>query len=549
MYVADMTEEEFEVAFAKAQELSAKFRAWGPQCDRDNSFCYDSIQAFKDSGLTGLNVPKAYGGMGANILQTSKVISELSRGDSAITLAYNMHFLMVGMTGINFSEEQQKYWFTRIADGEIMFGAFSEARAGFSGLADVTAVPQPEGGWKLYGQKTWGTLSEAADILSTAATITDAEGNLPTDFEARVSAESLFIVEFDLDENGMGEGIRIEKTWDALGMHATGTQTIVYDGFYIPESGYVTEWRAGAFASLEWASLTFASIYLGMQYRILEEARALLAKKTLGATFGAIVAADTKVAGIGHIVDGIGDLAIRNEISRRTLWETCQTLIDGRDDVWPFELRVPYIGIAKICVADNVMQMAKDAMSMVGGSAFRRGAIFERLYRDAAASMYQPLNTAQSRTYIGEYLLQSEQSAEESSSITPSTTRSTAMTLKIPADFVPTFSERFAAGDLDGLLALYGDDVVAVPQPGARLAGKEQLGAGLSAFLGMAPYAMNMTQYGLVENENSALIFGDWTFDGQSPDGPVHIEARATIVLAKRGEGWEAVLDDFFSQG
>lgn len=123
------------------------------------------------------------------------------------------------------------------------------------------------------------------------------------------------------------------------------------------------------------------------------------------------------------------------------------------------------------------------------------------------------------------------------------------MSVKIPADFVPTFSERFAAGDLDGLLALYGDDIVAVPQPGARLSGKEQLGAGLSAFLGMAPYSMNMTQTGLVENSDSALVFGDWIFDGQSPDGPVHIEARATIVLVKRGEGWAAVLDDFFSQG
>lgn len=60
---------------------------------------------------------------------------------------------------------------------------------------------------------------------------------------------------------------------------------------------------------------------------------------------------------------------------------------------------------------------------------------------------------------------------------------------------------------------------------------------------------MNMTQTGLVENADHALVFGDWTFDGQSPDGPVHIEARATIVLTRRGEEWLAVLDDFFSQG
>lgn len=408
MTTSEMTDAEFEAAFAKAEKLSTYFREIGPKCDRENTFAYESIQAFKDSGLGALNIPKAFGGMGANILQTSKVISELSKGDSAITLAYNMHWLMVGIAGLNMTEDQQKIWFARMVEGDIMFGAFSEARAGFSGLADVTAVPQPAGGWKLYGKKTWGTLSEAADILTTAATITDADGNIPEDFEARVVAESLFIADFKLDADGKGDGVHLDKTWDALGMHATGTQTVVYDGFFVPESGFLTEWRAGAFATLEWASLTFASIYLGMQYRILEEARSTLSKKTLGATFGAIVATDTKVAGIGHIVDGVGDLAIRNEISRRVLHETCQTLIDGRDDEWPVELRVPYIGIAKICVADNVMIMAKEAMSMVGGSAFRRSAIFERLYRDAAASMYQPLNSAQSRTYIGEALLQPE---------------------------------------------------------------------------------------------------------------------------------------------
>jgi alkylation response protein AidB-like acyl-CoA dehydrogenase len=406
MYTADMTESEFEVAFAEAHRLSGVFRELGPAADENNTFAYDSIKAFKDSGLGRLNVPREYGGMGANILQTSKVISELSRGDSAITLAYNMHYLMVGMLGLNMSEVQQKHWFGRVVDDKaILFGAFSEARAGFSGLSDVKAVPQPEGGWRLYGKKTWGTLSEAADVLSTAATITDSEGNIPEDFEERVAAEGFFVADFPTDTCGKGDGVMIEKTWNALGMHATGTQTIVYDGFYIPESGYVGEWRAGAFASLEWASLTFASIYLGMQYRILDETRALLSKKHLGATFGAIAAKDTAVASIGHIVDGIGDLAIRNEVSRRTLWETCQILIDGRDDEWPVELRVPYIGIAKICVAEHVLHMAREAMSMVGGSAFKRPNIFERLYRDAAASMYQPLNSAQSKTYIGQILL------------------------------------------------------------------------------------------------------------------------------------------------
>lgn len=407
-----MTTAEQEDALARAVDLSQLFREMGPKYDVENTFAYPSIEAFKNSGLVAVPVPKQYGGMGGSILQTSKVITELSKGDSAITLAYNMHYITVGLSLSLMSDTQCKQWLGRVCDGEIMFGPISEQRAGFSGLADMQAIPQPDGGWRLYGKKTWGTLCEAASIIMTTATITDLEGNLPTTFEERVSAESVFIGDFKVDADGQGEGIRIERMWNALGMHATGTQTIHFDGYYVPADGFICEWRTGAFGALEWASLLFASIYLGMQNRILEEARATLSKKTLGMTFGAIAAADTKVSGIGHIVDGIGDMASRNELSRRVLYQTCQELIDGDDDLWPVELRFPYIGLAKTFISDNVMHMAKSAMSMVGGSSFRKGTIFERLYRDAAASMFQPLNGDQSRTYIGGYLLAPDELAD-----------------------------------------------------------------------------------------------------------------------------------------
>nr|MDT0525974.1 acyl-CoA dehydrogenase family protein [Streptomyces sp. DSM 41633] len=139
---------------------------------------------------------------------------------------------------------------------------------------------------------------------------------------------------------------------------------------------------------------------------ILEESLAVLSKKHLGATFGAIVAADTEVKSVGHIIDGIGDMASRVEMSRRVLYQTCQEQIEGKDKLWAPELRFPYLGLAKTFVADNVMHMSRHAMSLVGGSSFRKGTIFERLYRDSAASMFQPLNADQTRTYVGQFLLE-----------------------------------------------------------------------------------------------------------------------------------------------
>jgi len=409
-FEGSLSEQEFEGLLEKAHELGRYFAEIGPEYDERNTFAFPTIERFKQTGLGRLSVPKRFGGYGGDLLQTSKVVSAMSYGDSAISLAYNMHYIMVGIAGNLMSEEQNAYWLGRVSKGELMFGPFSEKRAGFSGLADVKAVPQEGGGWKIYGKKTWGTLCDAATIITTNATITDKDGNLPESFEERVAAESFFIADFDVDrETLQGDGIRIERTWDSLGMHATGTHTIVFDGFFIPESGFICEWRSGAFGVLEWASLMFASIYLGMMKRVLDESVGKLSKKTLGAVFGAVAAADVKVSNVGHIVDGVGDFASRYEICRRVLYQTCTEVSEGKDDQWPIELRFPYIGLAKTFIAENVLFMTRHAMSMVGGSSFRKGEIFERLYRDSAASMFQPLNGDQSRTYIGEFLLQPEE--------------------------------------------------------------------------------------------------------------------------------------------
>src|SRR5215831_5346925 len=101
----DMTDEEFEPYFAKAKEISQFFREIGPKYDAENAFATPSIDVFKSSGLGGLQIPRAFGGPGGNILQISKVVTELSRGDSAIALAYNMHYIMVGVVGNLMNEE------------------------------------------------------------------------------------------------------------------------------------------------------------------------------------------------------------------------------------------------------------------------------------------------------------------------------------------------------------------------------------------------------------------------------------------------------------
>src|SRR5437764_1374269 len=210
-----MSREEQEQSVEKAREVAAEFRRLGPAADEENTFCYESAPIMKESGLVGLPVPKEYGGLGADIWTVSRVATELARGDGGIALSYNMHYIMVGIMLGLLTDEQKKEWLPRIADGDILCGTFSEGR-GFGGLADTRAVPQPEGGWRLYGKKTWGTLSEVSDIWSGSATITDADGNLPEDFEAR---------EFGYSQHGHG-WMKVKNETARRVLHSTCQQLI-----------------------------------------------------------------------------------------------------------------------------------------------------------------------------------------------------------------------------------------------------------------------------------------------------------------------------------
>ena len=83
MFERTMTETELEIVLSKASALSAFFREIGPKYDQENTFAYPSIQAFKDSGLGAVPVPKQFGGLGGDLLTTSKIVSELSRPQDA----------------------------------------------------------------------------------------------------------------------------------------------------------------------------------------------------------------------------------------------------------------------------------------------------------------------------------------------------------------------------------------------------------------------------------------------------------------------------------
>jgi alkylation response protein AidB-like acyl-CoA dehydrogenase len=392
-HVVEMSEAEQEAAVAKARELAVEFDRVGAEHDRDNSFPYELTSLFKESGLAALNVPKRFGGMGADIWTTARCVQELARGDAACALAFNMHIGVIGFFTGMWSEDDQKRFFTGVAsDAHLFDGAYSEARAGVIGLADTLATPV-DGGWKVNGKKTWGTLSLVADYHTFNVTITDPDGSVPDDPIERGAREVMMVCRADAD------GVRIDKTWDAMGMRATGTETVVFEDLFVPEEDLVArEFRGPLFANLEWQTLTFSSVYYGLARRAYEETRAAVIKKSSGPVQGA---ANVRARDIGWVQRDLGDMRVLNEVSAATIENTAKSLLAGRDAEWGPVMRLGLLEVPKVVCTENALKVVDTGMRLLGGGSYRRGHILERLFRDARSGPFHPLTTDQTLEYIG----------------------------------------------------------------------------------------------------------------------------------------------------
>lgn len=376
-----------------AREVGREFARLGPDCEARNGLVPEVVDVFKSAGLVGLTVSKEYGGLGGDLWTLCAVSSELAKGDPACGLAFNMHFAMVGMLSQIMTSECKEAWLPQIAgDKKLVCGAYSEQRAGLNGLADTTATQVATGDFTVSGTKNWATLCQAADILTFNATITGDDGAVPDDALVHMAQERAMIIPMDTP------GVSIKETWDAMGMRASGTHSVVFDSARVPESGVIGAYRHGLLTHFEWPALAFSAVYHGIARRAYEETREILRKKSLGATQ---LGADVRVRDVGYVQHALGRMLIQNETTARVMEATARQVADGRDAEWDPMSRPALLSVAKVVSTESAIEITGRAMQLVGGASFRRGHILERLYRDARSGSFHPLTSDQTADLLG----------------------------------------------------------------------------------------------------------------------------------------------------
>ncbi|OAP38266.1 SfnB family sulfur acquisition oxidoreductase [Sinorhizobium glycinis] len=113
-------------AIEVAKKLAAEFAPGSAARDRERIWPVQELDAFSQSGLWSINVPKKFGGPEVSYATLAKVIEIISAADSSIGQIAQNHLGVVAAVRTVSDEEQQKLLFAEVLRGTRFGNAFSE---------------------------------------------------------------------------------------------------------------------------------------------------------------------------------------------------------------------------------------------------------------------------------------------------------------------------------------------------------------------------------------------------------------------------------------
>lgn len=355
---------------AAVDKLAERFAQRAARHDKDGSFPFENFSELKQAGYLKLTVPKEYGGDEISLYELVLLQERLAKGDGSTALAVGWHMSMI----LHF--RTTRHWpeplFERLCrlaveKGELYNGLFSEAGIGSPsrGAKPRTTAEKTEGGWFLSGRKTYSTLSPILNHFSVAASIAG---------EAATG-------EFYVDK---AAGVRIEETWDTIGMRATGSHDLVLDRVFVPQDSLISRTEDGQTKQRlndgTGFLLFIPACYMGIAY----------AARDYAVRFAKNYQPDSLNAPISQlplIEQQIGLMEADLVTARNLLYSVADRWDKEPDN--RAELKAD-IGLAKYVATNNAVKIVDRAMRIVGGTSLSRSLPLERMYRDIRAGLHNP---------------------------------------------------------------------------------------------------------------------------------------------------------------
>jgi alkylation response protein AidB-like acyl-CoA dehydrogenase len=385
---------------AIAEGLCEVLAARAAEHDRDASYPFEAIDALKAAGYFAAPVPVDLGGLGVSSAHDLVVASSrLARGDASVAIGVNMHLVAVlnmerrRQVAVAAGTERRARAFAsslqQIArDGAVLAAAISEP--GQDLTRPATLATRTESGWRIDGRKMFCTMSPAATHLYVAVTYADDEG---TERYAYATAPAA------------APGVVVNDDWDALGMRASGSNSVSLQGVELPESGVRGGFRAGDALPYMERNLVAGLFHAAASLGIAESADAIARRAIVGRING-----DARPR--MQVADNAVDLAAsRGVLSRAAALIDEHRATNPASDGSAEELGALFAEAqaAKAFVNEAAARIVDRALALSGGAGYVNGSPLARAYRDVkAGSFMHPLGANRAYDYLGRVALGEE---------------------------------------------------------------------------------------------------------------------------------------------
>ena len=330
--------------------------------ERAHRFPSEIVARLGEMGWLGIPVPEADGGAGMDTLAYAIAVEEISRVWGSLGIIVAAHTsLGCGPLMIAGTAEQKDRYLRPLASGKVI-GAYGLTEPGAGSDAGGTRTTArrestPDGdSWVIDGGKRFITnAGQAGTYIVTARTGTTDRG------DAEISA---FIVSADTP------GFSVGRLEDKLGLHASATGELIFEGARIPADNLLGEQGKGFrtfLKVLDGGRISIAAMALGIAQGAYEAAAAYSKERQ---QFGRPIGTFEGVAFM------IADMATEIEAARALVWKSAWLKDQGRD----YSL---VAAEAKLFASEVSSRVTNAAIQVHGGYGYVTEYPVERFLRDA----------------------------------------------------------------------------------------------------------------------------------------------------------------------
>jgi isovaleryl-CoA dehydrogenase len=328
--------------------------------DRSESFNLALFRRAGDLGLLGVTLPEEHGGAGLDAVAAVQVSEALSTADPGFALSALAHAILFAQNlNVNGNEAQRARILPKAASGEWIGGmCMTEPAVGTDVLAMTTRAKRDGDVYVLDGVKTFIT-NGGVD-----------EHTLGDCFVVYAATAPRELTSF-LVEKGMA-GFSLGQKWkDKLGMRASFTAELVFDGVRVPAANRLGEEGQGTLQmmrNLEVERLTLAAMSLGIAQRSL---RVMVDWANQRKTFGVPIREHGQIQ--RYLAEGFAEW----RSARAFVYDTAR-----RIDLSSTGQRVD-ADAAKLVASQVGKRVADAGIQVLGGYGYMGENVVERLWRDA----------------------------------------------------------------------------------------------------------------------------------------------------------------------